>query len=71
MTGKTGERKRNVIILDLEWNSGCDEEKLEEILQIGAVKVERLGGPITDKSIMMIPRIPQNYKLFVGRQLWP
>lgn len=37
-----------MIILDLEWNSGCDEERLEEILQIGAVKVERLGGPIVD-----------------------
>lgn len=58
MAVKTGERKRYMIILDLEWNSGCDEERLEEILQIGAVKVERLGGPIIDTfSINIRPSI--------------
>lgn len=47
-----------MIILDLEWNSGCDEEKLEEILQIGAVKVDRLGGPVRDSFLINIrPRI--------------
>ncbi len=37
-----------MIIMDLEWNRGYDPEPLNEILQIGAVRVERLGGPIID-----------------------
>lgn len=37
-----------MIILDLEWNRGHDGPALDEILQIGAVRVDRLGGPITD-----------------------
>ena len=53
-----------MIILDLEWNSGCDEERLEEILQIGAVKVERLGGPITDTfNVYIRPRIHKEFCL--------
>lgn len=35
-----------LIILDLEWNRGYDKTPLDEILQIGAVKLERPGGPI-------------------------
>ena len=35
-----------MIILDLEWNRGYDKKPLNEILQIGAVRIERLGGPI-------------------------
>lgn len=51
-----------MIILDLEWNSGCDEERLEEILQIGAVKVDHLGGPIRDTFCVYIkPRIHKEY----------
>ncbi len=37
-----------MIILDLEWNRGYDKKPLNEILQIGAVRVETLGGPIVD-----------------------
>lgn len=37
-----------MIILDLEWNRGYDKKPLNEILQIGAVRVERVGGPIVD-----------------------
>lgn len=37
-----------MIILDLEWNRGYDQKPLDEILQIGAVRLDRLGGPITD-----------------------
>ncbi len=35
-----------MIVLDLEWNRGYDKKPLNEILQIGAVRIERLGGPI-------------------------
>lgn len=35
-----------MIILDLEWNRGRDEDDFDEILQIGAVRVERPGGSI-------------------------
>lgn len=37
-----------MIILDLEWNRGYDKKPLNEILQIGAVRIEELGGPIVD-----------------------
>ena len=37
-----------MIIFDLEWNRSYDKIPLEEILQIGAVRLEALGGPITD-----------------------
>lgn len=37
-----------MIILDLEWNRSYDKKPLDEILQIGAVRVERVGGPIVD-----------------------
>lgn len=37
-----------MIILDLEWNRGYDNKPLNEILQIGAVRIDRLGGPIVD-----------------------
>ena len=37
-----------MIIFDIEWNHGCDESPLDEILQIGAVRLERLGGVILD-----------------------
>ncbi len=35
-----------MIIFDLEWNRGYDHKALDEVLQIGAVKLERLGEPI-------------------------
>lgn len=37
-----------MIILDLEWNRSYDKTPLDEILQIGAVRVDRIGGPILD-----------------------
>lgn len=36
-----------MIILDLEWNCGYDNVPIEEVLQIGAVRLDRLGGKIT------------------------
>lgn len=38
-----------MVVFDLEWNSGLyDPIRLDEILQIGAVKVDAPGGPILD-----------------------
>ena len=45
-----------MIIFDLEWNRGYDKTPLEEILQIGAVKLDKLGGSIQDTfSIFVHP----------------
>lgn len=43
-----------MIILDLEWNRGYDKKPLDEILQIGAVRVERPGGPVLDTFCIFI-----------------
>lgn len=44
-----------MVIFDLEWNSGRYERlKLNEILQIGAVKINRLGGPVVDTLTLYI-----------------
>lgn len=43
-----------MIILDLEWNRSYDKIPLEEILQIGAVRIGRLGGPIEDTFSIFI-----------------
>ena len=37
-----------MIVLDLEWNRGYDKTPLDEILQIGAVRLDRPGGRIVD-----------------------
>ncbi len=37
-----------MIVFDIEWNHGRDEILLDEILQIGAVRLDRLGGKILD-----------------------
>ena len=37
-----------MIILDFEWNRGYDGKPLDEILQIGAVRLAGLGAPIDD-----------------------
>lgn len=37
-----------MIVMDLEWNRGYDRTPLDEILQIGAVRIARLGGPVLD-----------------------
>lgn len=48
-----------MIVFDLEWNSGLyDPIRLDEILQIGAVKVRFPGGPIVDSFNAYIkPRV--------------
>ena len=38
----------SIIVFDLEWNGGWGEARLNEILQIGAVKLERFDGPVVD-----------------------
>lgn len=37
-----------MIVFDMEWNRGYDPTPLHEILQIGAVRVDRPGGPVRD-----------------------
>ncbi len=37
-----------MIVLDLEWNRSYDKKKLNEILQIGAVRIPCIGGRILD-----------------------
>lgn len=51
-----------MVILDLEWNTGYDKNPLEEILQIGAVRLDRLGGRITDTFCAYIR--PQLHRSF-------
>ena len=43
-----------MIILDLEWNRSYDKIPLEEILQIGAVRLDRMGGKILDTFSVFI-----------------
>ena len=51
-----------MIILDLEWNRGYDKKRLEEVLQIGAVKIDRLGGVITDTfNIYIRPSVHKRF----------
>jgi hypothetical protein len=51
-----------MIILDLEWNRSYDKKALDEILQIGAVKLDYLGGPITSQFNAFIrPRIHKRF----------
>lgn len=51
-----------MIILDLEWNRSYDKKALDEILQIGAVRVETLGGPIVDAfDVFIRPRIHKRF----------
>ena len=51
-----------MIVFDLEWNRGYDKTPLEEILQIGAVRLDRLGGRILDTFNAYIR--PQVHKKF-------
>ena len=37
-----------MVVLDLEWNQGYGSHELEEVIQIGAVRLTELGGPIAD-----------------------
>ncbi len=47
-------RGRRVIVMDLEWNRSYDRKKLDEILQIGAVRTDGPGGTITDSFCVFI-----------------
>lgn len=51
-----------MIILDLEWNRSYDNKPLEEILQIGAVRVGELGGPVLDQFQLYVK--PSVHKRF-------
>ncbi len=47
-----------MIVMDLEWNSGRYGGRLNEILQIGAVKMDHLGGRVLDTFCAYIrPRV--------------
>jgi inhibitor of KinA sporulation pathway (predicted exonuclease) len=65
-----------MIILDLEWNTGYGAAvRLDEILQIGAVKVEKLGAPIADTFCAYIrPQVHKRYspaaELLPARQFY-
>ena len=37
-----------MIVMDLEWNRGNDDVCLDEVLQIGAVKIDGAGARISD-----------------------
>lgn len=65
-----------MIILDLEWNSGADSTRFDEILEIGAVRIDVLGGRIQDtfqvfcapqvhttlhKAAAKLPELQQSY----------
>lgn len=47
-----------MIVLDLEWNRGYDKTPLDEILQIGAVRLDHPGGRIVDTlSLFIRPKV--------------
>ena len=51
-----------MIILDLEWNRSYDKTPLNEILQIGAVRVGRLGGPVLDSfNVYIRPTVHKRF----------
>ena len=51
-----------MIVLDFEWNRGYDRTALNEILQIGAVRMDGLGGPITDTfNVYIRPRVHKKF----------
>ncbi|MBR3561607.1 MAG: exonuclease domain-containing protein [Oscillospiraceae bacterium] len=51
-----------MIVMDLEWNRSYDRKKLDEILQIGAVRTAYPGGPITDSFCVFIrPRVHKSF----------
>ena len=51
-----------MIIFDLEWNRGYDKKDLDEILQIGAVRIPGLGQPIQDTfNIYIHPKVHKKF----------
>ena len=48
--------------MDLEWNRSYDKKKLDEVLQIGAVRTDGPGGRITDSFCVFIrPRVHKRF----------
>ena len=43
-----------MIVFDLEWTQPFGQDSMEEIIQIGAVKIDKLGNPITDSFTVYI-----------------
>ena len=51
-----------MIIFDLEWNRGYDNRPLDEILQIGAVRLAGLGQPVQDSfNVYIRPRVHKRF----------
>ncbi len=51
-----------MIVMDLEWNRGYDRKKLDEVLQIGAVRIDRPGGAVRDTFCAYIaPRVHKRF----------
>ena len=51
-----------MIIFDLEWNRGYDTKSLDEILQIGAVRIAGLGQPVTDTfNVYIRPKVHKKF----------
>ena len=51
-----------MIVMDLEWNRSYDKKKLDEILQIGAVRTAYPGGPILSTfSVFIKPRVHKRF----------
>ena len=51
-----------MIVMDLEWNRSYDRKRLDEILQIGAVRVAGPGGPILSTfNVFIRPRVHKRF----------
>ena len=51
-----------MIVMDLEWNRSYDKKRLDEILQIGAVRVAEPGGVILSTfNIFIKPRVHKRF----------
>ena len=51
-----------MIVMDLEWNRSYDKKKLDEILQIGAVRTAYPGGPILSTfNVFVKPRVHKRF----------
>ena len=51
-----------MIVMDLEWNRSYDRKRLDEILQIGAVRIDATGGPILSTFNAFIrPRVHKRF----------
>lgn len=49
-------------IIDLEWNRSYDRKEVDEILQIGAVRLGILGGPVLDQfNVFVKPSIHRKF----------